>query len=50
MVTNFIGPTEGQMACGEYGEGKMSSPKKYWIFKKYFEKRDFITKIKILKR
>ena len=25
----FLGPTEGQMACGEFGKGKMLSPKKY---------------------
>ena len=25
----FLGPTEGQMACGEFGKGKMISPKKY---------------------
>ena len=23
---SFIGPTNGKMACGEYGEGKMSDP------------------------
>ena len=23
----FIGPVNGEMACGEYGEGKMSSPR-----------------------
>ena len=23
----FIGPEKGEMACGEYGEGKMSSPR-----------------------
>ena len=28
----FIGPTNGEMACGEYGEGKMSSPDKYFHF------------------
>ena len=27
----FLGPTEGQMACGDFGKGKMLSPKK--IFK-----------------
>ena len=39
----FIGPTEGQMACGEFGKGKMLSPKK--IFKEikdYFYKRDIV--------
>ena len=37
----FLGPTEGMMACGEFGKGKMISPKK--IFKEikdYFYKRD----------
>ena len=24
----FLGPTEGQMACGEFGKGKMSKSKK----------------------
>ncbi len=39
----FLGPTEGQMACGEFGKGKMLSPKK--IFKEikdYFFKRDIV--------
>ncbi len=39
----FLGPTEGQMACGEFGKGKMLSPKK--IFKEikdYFYKRDIV--------
>ena len=37
----FLGPTEGLMACGEFGKGKMLSPRR--IFKKikdYFYKRD----------
>ncbi len=37
----FFGPTEGLMACGEFGKGKMLSPRK--IFKEikdYFKKRD----------
>ena len=37
----FLGPTEGMMACGEFGTGKMISPKK--IFKEikdYFFKRN----------
>ncbi len=37
----FLGPTEGMMACGEFGKGKMISPKK--IFKEvkdFFYKRD----------
>ena len=27
-----IGPTEGEMACGEYGEGKMASPEEILKF------------------
>ena len=35
----FIGPTNGEMACGEYGEGKMSSPRQILSFlKDYFKK------------
>ena len=37
----FLGPAEGLMACGEFGKGKMLSPRR--IFKKikdYFYKRD----------
>ena len=29
---NFIGPEKGEMACGEYGEGKMSSPEEIYRF------------------
>ena len=33
----FIGPEKGEMACGEYGEGKMSSPRQiYSYLKNYF--------------
>ena len=36
----FLGPTEGQMACGEFGKGKMLSPKKIFKeIKNYFYKR-----------
>ena len=39
----FLGPTEGQMACGEFGKGKMLSPKKiYMEIKNYFYKRDIV--------
>jgi len=39
----FLGPTEGQMACGEFGKGKMLSPKKIYIeIKNYFYKRDIV--------
>ncbi len=37
----FIGPEKGEMACGEYGEGKMSSPRQiYSYIKDYFNKKD----------
>ena len=37
----FLGPTEGMMACGEFGRGKMISPKKIFKeIKNYFYKRD----------
>ena len=32
----FIGPIEGSMACGEFGKGKMSSPRQILSFKKIF--------------
>ena len=39
---HFIGPEKGEMACGEYGEGKMSSPRQIFLYlKKYFEKKDY---------
>jgi len=39
----FIGPEKGEMACGEYGEGKMSSPRQILAYlKKYFYKKDFV--------
>ena len=35
----FIGPERGEMACGEFGEGKMSSPRQiYGYLKNYFNK------------
>jgi phosphopantothenoylcysteine decarboxylase/phosphopantothenate--cysteine ligase len=38
-----IGPTTGEMACGEYGEGKMSSPKYIYDFiKNYFLERNIV--------
>ena len=44
----FIGPTEGQMACGEFGKGKMLSPKKILKeVKNYFFKRNDSQKQKI---
>ena len=45
----FIGPVDGEMACGEYGEGKMSSPRQIFSFiSDYFKNKDLVKK-KILK-
>ena len=39
----FIGPEKGEMACGEYGEGKMSSPRQIVSYlEKYFNKRNLV--------
>ena len=39
----FIGPERGEMACGEYGEGKMSSPRQIYSFiKNYFNQKNII--------
>ena len=36
----FIGPEEGSMACGEYGKGKMSSPRQILSFlDRYFQNK-----------
>ena len=41
----FIGPENGEMACGEYGEGKMSSARQIFSYlNKYFENKNFIQK------
>ncbi len=43
----FIGPVKGEMACGEYGEGKMSSPRQIFSYlKDYFDNRDLVKKKK----
>ena len=40
---HFIGPEKGEMACGEYGEGKMSSPRQiYSYLKNYFNQRNLV--------
>ena len=37
----FIGPEKGEMACGEFGEGKMSSPRQIFSYlKNYFDKKN----------
>ena len=42
---NFIGPEKGEMACGEFGEGKMSSPRQiYSYLKNYFKEKNLIKK------
>ena len=44
----FIGPEKGEMACGEYGEGKMSSPRQiYSEIKNYFYNRKILTQKKL---
>ena len=41
----FIGPEKGEMACGEYGEGKMSSPRQIFTFlNNYFMKKNLFKK------
>ena len=44
----FIGPVNGEMACGEFGEGKMSSPRQIFSYlKDFFSNKDLIKKKKI---
>ena len=44
----FIGPEDGEMACGEYGKGKMSSPRKILSFlERFFKKKDLLKRKKI---
>ena len=39
----FVGPEKGEMACGEFGEGKMSSPRQiYFFLKNYFHKKNIV--------
>ena len=39
----FIGPEKGEMACGEFGEGKMSSPRQiYEYLKNYFNRKNIV--------
>ena len=39
----FLGPIKGEMACGEYGEGKMSSPRQIFAYlKNYFYKKNLV--------
>ena len=44
----FLGPEKGEMACGEFGEGKMSSPRQiYGYLKNYFNKKNLVKKKKL---
>ena len=44
----LIGPISGEMACGEYGEGKMSSPRQiYKHLKEYFLNKDLVQSKKL---
>ena len=44
----FIGPINGEMACGEYGAGKMSSPRQSFSYlKEYFKNKNLVKKKKI---
>ncbi len=45
----FIGPENGEMACGEYGEGKMSSPRQIFYYLKNYFKQKNLFKSKNLK-
>jgi len=43
-----IGPITGEMACGEYGDGKMASPEQIFDFiKKYFSDRNIVKNKKL---
>jgi phosphopantothenoylcysteine decarboxylase / phosphopantothenate---cysteine ligase len=43
----FLGPEKGEMACGEFGEGKMSSTRQIYEFlKNYFYKKNLVKKKK----
>ena len=43
----FIGPIDGEMACGEYGKGKMSSPRQIISYLENFLNKKIILKRKI---
>ena len=50
MVISLSGPEKGEMACGEYGEGKMSAQDKFFptlriIFIKKSSKKKKISKL-----
>ncbi len=44
----FVGPENGNMACGEYGKGKMSSPRQILTFiERYFKNKNYLKNKKI---
>ena len=44
----FVGPEDGTMACGEYGKGKMSSPRQILTFiERYFKNKNYLKNKKI---
>ena len=44
----LVGPTTGEMACGEYGKGKMSSPEQIYNFiENYFTDRNIVKNKKL---
>lgn len=44
----FLGPEKGEMACGEYGKGKMSSPRQIFSYlDNYFFKKDLVKNKKL---
>ena len=46
----FIGPINGEMACGEYGAGKMSSPRQIFSYlKEYFKNKNLVKKKKLVR-
>ena len=46
----FIGPVNGEMACGEYGEGKMSSPRQIFSYlREYFDNKNLVKKKKLVR-
>ena len=41
----FIGPIDGEMACGEYGKGKMSSPRQVLSYlERFFKEKNYLKK------
>tara|TARA_B100000963_G_scaffold353727_1_gene368962 strand:+ start:2048 stop:3271 length:1224 start_codon:yes stop_codon:yes gene_type:complete len=46
---NFVGPEKGEMACGEYGDGKMSSPRQILKEIQLYFKNSYFLKDKKLK-